>query len=197
MKHMTDFNSFINESAKSDKLVPLMLKAIDKVDDSLSYTEFAIAVATIIKDEYGDHNIKPFMAELQKQLSLKESKYNGNIAGDAAEYIAKELSQYVKGVLDQPNDSVTYFHLKDKSYKSKVIKTLKDVYGLEAQDGGTQFSPSPTIKFDNDIILEAKDSDTFVGNPSEDQRMVDIRAFRGSVKDLTDFIEDKIKETQQ
>ena len=121
MKHMTDFNSFINESAKSDKLVPLMLKAIDKVDDSLSYTEFAIAVATIIKDEYGDHNIKPFMAELQKQLSLKESEE----------------------------------------------------------------------------IDESKDSDTFVGNPSEDQRMVDIRAFRGSVKDLTDFIEDKIKETQQ
>jgi hypothetical protein len=27
--------------------------------------------------------------------------------------------------------------------------------------------------------------------------MVDIRAFRGSVKDLTDFIDDKIKETQQ
>jgi hypothetical protein len=46
-------------------------------------------------------------------------------------------------------------------------------------------------------IKESKDSDTFVGNPSEDQRMVDIRAFRGSVKDLTDFIEDKIKETQQ
>lgn len=46
-------------------------------------------------------------------------------------------------------------------------------------------------------IKESKDSDTFVGNPSEDSRMVDIRAFRGSVKDLTDFIDDKIKETQK
>lgn len=42
-------------------------------------------------------------------------------------------------------------------------------------------------------IKESKDSDTFEGNPGEDKRMVDIRAFRGSVKDLTDFIEDKIK----
>ena len=84
-----------------------------------------------------------------------ESKYNGNIAGDAAEYIAKELSQYVKGIIDQPNDNVTYFHLKDKSSKGKVIKMMLDLYGLEAQDGGTQFSPSATIKFDNDQILES------------------------------------------
>lgn len=121
MKHMTDFNSFVNESAKSDKLTPLLINAIDKVDSSLSYTDFAIAIANIIKDEYGSHNIKPFMTVLQKELSVKESE---------------ELE-------------------------------------------------------------ESKDSDTFVGNPSEDSRMVDIRAFRGSVKDLTDFIDDKIKETQK
>jgi hypothetical protein len=42
-------------------------------------------------------------------------------------------------------------------------------------------------------IKESKDSDSFEGNPGEDKRMVDIRTFRGSVKDLTDFIEDKIK----
>ena len=114
MKHTRTFDSFLNESAKADKLVPLMVKAIEKVDDSLSYTDLAIAVAEIIKEQYGDHNIVPFMKELHKQLSIKESK----------------------------------------------------------------------------------DSDTFVGNPGEDERMVDIRAFRGSVKDLTDFIEDKIKENQ-
>ena len=86
---------------------------------------------------------------------LNESKYKGNISGDAAEYIAKELSQYVKGIISQPNDNVTYFHLKDKSDKSKVIKTLLDIYGLEAVDGGNMFSPSPTIKFDNDQLLES------------------------------------------
>lgn len=40
---------------------------------------------------------------------------------------------------------------------------------------------------------ESLDTDTFDGTPGEDKRLVDIRAFRGSVKDLTDFIEDKIK----
>jgi hypothetical protein len=45
-------------------------------------------------------------------------------------------------------------------------------------------------------VNESKDSDTFVGNPGEDKRLVDIRAFRGSVKDLTDYVNDKAKESQ-
>ncbi len=44
--------------------------------------------------------------------------------------------------------------------------------------------------------MPKKDSDTLVGNPGEDPRILNIRAFRGSVKDLTDYIEDKIKESQ-
>lgn len=259
MKHTRNFNSFLNESAKSDKLVPLFVKAIEKVDESLSYTDLAAAVAKILNEEYGAHNIKPFMAELHKQLGfkesatnemaksdvhykeimamynsgsfakkkvgavvckdpnaklkeiedvlgdagyedmlefidalgIKESEFKGYLSGDAAEDIAKALSYYVKGIIKQPNHNYTYLHLKNKSDASKVIKTLKDIYGLEGTDGGKLFWPSPTVKFSNDEILEAKDSDTFVGNPGEDPRMVDIRAFRGSVKDLTDFIEDK------
>lgn len=325
MKYTRNFNNFVNESAKSDKLVPLMVKAIEKVDDSLSYADLATAVATIIKEQYGDHNIAPFMKELHKQLGvkesmnedeevfmatnslnkiiddaselldkigeeeinlpawiqdhitkaeeclnhanqgfyveegvdemaktdvhykeimamynsgsfakkkvavvlcknpnaslkqiedvlgdagyeemieftdalgIKESEFKGYLSGDAAEDIAKALSHYVKGIIKQPNDNYTYLHLKNKSDASKVIKTLKDIYGLEGTDGGKLFWPSPTVKFSNDEILEAKDSDTFVGNPGEDKRMVDIRAFRGSVKDLTDFIEDKAKASQ-
>lgn len=107
-----------------------------------------------------------------------ESKYNGNISGDAAEYIAKELSHYVKGIINQPNDAVTYFHLKDKSYKNKVIKTLKDIYGLDAQDGGILFSPSPTIKFDNDVILES-----FV---NEAKKTITVTVFGGKEIQYTD-----------
>ena len=76
MKHTRNFDSFLNESAKSDKLVPLFVKAIEKVDDSLSYVDLAAAVAKILNEEYGTHNIKPFMTELHKQLGLKESITN-------------------------------------------------------------------------------------------------------------------------
>ena len=264
MKYTTDFNEFLNESAKSDKLAPLFVQAIEKVDESLSYIDLAAAVAKILNEEYGTHNIKPFMKELHKQLGLKESidemaksdvhykeiiamynsgsfakkkvgavvcknpkaslkeieeilgdagyeemiefidelgikesKFKGYLSGDAAEDIAKALSYYVKGIIQQPNHNYTYLHLKNKSDMSKVIKTLKDIYGLEATSGGTLFSPSATVKFSNDEIVESKDTDTFVGNPGEDERMVDIRAFRGSVKDLTDFIDDKVEKSSK
>lgn len=45
---------------KSQKLVPFINKAIDRVDDSLSITDFALAVTTIVKDEYGSHLYEDF-----------------------------------------------------------------------------------------------------------------------------------------
>ena len=99
--------------------------------------------------------------EVYKQLGredLLESKYSGYLSGDVADDIANALSYYVKGIIEQPNPNYTYLHLKNKSDASKVIKTLKDVYGLEGTDGGKLFWPSPTIKFDNNQVLEAADA---------------------------------------
>lgn len=45
---------------KSSKLVPFINKAIDRVDDSLSITDFALAVTQIVKDEYGSHLYEDF-----------------------------------------------------------------------------------------------------------------------------------------
>ncbi|MDB9900118.1 hypothetical protein OAC86_01085 [bacterium] len=84
---------------------------------------------------------------------VTESEYQGMIAGDVAEDIAKELSYNVKQIVKQPNDSVTYFQVKDKSSVNKTIQSLIDLYGIEAQSGGKQFSPSITVKFDNDQMV--------------------------------------------
>lgn len=62
------FNDFINESKESDALAKAINKAIIKIDDSMSYKDFAIAVATILKDEYGKQNYAPFIKELEKNL---------------------------------------------------------------------------------------------------------------------------------
>ncbi len=70
MNKIPEFKNFINESKESDAVKKGILKAINAVDESLSYTDFAIAVAQVIKDEYGSHNIKPFMEVLHKQLGL-------------------------------------------------------------------------------------------------------------------------------
>ena len=36
----------------------------------MSYKDFALAVGKILRDEYGQHNFKPFMKVLHKDLGL-------------------------------------------------------------------------------------------------------------------------------
>lgn len=58
-----------SESPRIDKLVELLNYSITRMDGELSYEELAIAVARLIKEEYGDHNIKPFLDTLTSELT--------------------------------------------------------------------------------------------------------------------------------
>ena len=44
-----------------------------QIDDSMSYVDFADAVASILIDEYGTHNFTPFMEVLHARLGMNES----------------------------------------------------------------------------------------------------------------------------
>lgn len=61
----------LNES-KADLAAKAMDQAIAGVDESLGYSDFAKAVATILKDEYGAHNFNPFMEVLHAELGINE-----------------------------------------------------------------------------------------------------------------------------
>jgi hypothetical protein len=61
----------LNES-KADLAAKAIDQAIAKVDESLSYKDFALAVAKILKDEYGTHNFDPFMEVLHAELGINE-----------------------------------------------------------------------------------------------------------------------------
>jgi hypothetical protein len=65
---MIKLKSLIKETAQSDKLASEINRAINRIDDSMSYVDLAQAVAKILKDEYGSHNYEPFMKELRKAL---------------------------------------------------------------------------------------------------------------------------------
>lgn len=56
------------ESKESDALAKAIDKAMIKIDDSMSYKDFAQAVAKILVEEYGSHNYEPFLTELKKNL---------------------------------------------------------------------------------------------------------------------------------
>jgi len=65
---MIKLKSLIKETTQSDKLASEINRAINRIDDSMSYVDLAQAVAKILKDEYGSHNYEPFMKELRKAL---------------------------------------------------------------------------------------------------------------------------------
>ena len=68
LKQANDGYHELDESKESDALAKEIDKAMIKIDDSMSYKDFAIAVATVLRDEYGQHNYKPFMEELKKNM---------------------------------------------------------------------------------------------------------------------------------
>jgi 3-methyladenine DNA glycosylase Tag len=79
MTHIKPFKAFvdngnlqkiIHESKESDALAKEIDKAMIKIDDSMSYKDFALAVGKILKDEYGSHNYKGFMEVLHKNLGI-------------------------------------------------------------------------------------------------------------------------------
>jgi hypothetical protein len=66
--HVSKFNIF--ESKKSEALAKALDKAMIKIDDSMSYADFALAVGQILRDEYGQQNFGPFMKVLHKDLGM-------------------------------------------------------------------------------------------------------------------------------
>ena len=81
---MSEFNisswlkdQYLNEaglgSTKSQQLANSINSAMIEIDDSMSYTDFAEAVASILIDEYGTHNFTPFMEVLHARLGMNES----------------------------------------------------------------------------------------------------------------------------
>ncbi len=60
----------INESEEGNSkvLASKISDAIQSVDESLSYMDLADAIASILKDQYGEHNFNPFMQRLSSKL---------------------------------------------------------------------------------------------------------------------------------
>jgi hypothetical protein len=53
---------------KSETLQLAIAKAINEIDESMSYQDFAIAVAKVLKEDYGSQNFQPFMKSLKDEL---------------------------------------------------------------------------------------------------------------------------------
>jgi len=85
----------------SDKTATVISKAIETVDENLSYKDFALAVAKILKDEYGSQNFDPFMEVLHAELGMKES------LSEAEKSLGEEFSEEFNVRASSDEDSIT------------------------------------------------------------------------------------------
>mgnify|MGYP003674978266 CR=1 FL=1 len=87
------------------------------------------------------------------ETTMNESEMTGQLAGDSSSTIASDLSDHVLKVLKQPNNSVTYLHLKHKEDGNKVTGMLAAKYGIKATVDKMMYAPSTTVRFDNDQMV--------------------------------------------
>jgi hypothetical protein len=136
---VSESKKMIKENSLSNKIS----QAIENIDPNMSYMDFAIAVADIIKNDYGSHNIEPFMKVLHKELGLvNESKIkklvkeeiknlfeNKNLS--TAEKLIKQAEKegHIKGDYSQSVlDAAKKIAKKWDELSSEEQKVMRDTY---------------------------------------------------------------------
>ena len=86
-----------------------LAKALNQaIPDNTGYKEFAKAVATILRDEYGSQNFKSFMNVLHDELGMEP--LNEEAEESTLEKIASELKpKYPELKFDQTSDRIDVF----------------------------------------------------------------------------------------
>jgi hypothetical protein len=130
------------ESAKSDKLASLINNSIDKVDSSLSYKDFAMAIGKILKDEYGSHLYSMFVQELNKELKREnESIKLGSLMIEKSNNSIKEtFTQSIRNLFSELVPKEVYNARtpqeieKKKTFVRDLVKTLNNFYRQHGVD---------------------------------------------------------------
>ena len=122
-------------STKSQSLANAINSAMLQIDDSMSYTDFANAVASILIDEYGTHNFIPFMEVLHARLGMNESLNEADLNNATKEeYNALLDKEYeLTKAYSKDKTEANWKKLSDIRKKGKKLeKELEDQGLLEA-----------------------------------------------------------------
>tara|TARA_R110000796_G_scaffold250783_1_gene380498 strand:+ start:236 stop:1417 length:1182 start_codon:yes stop_codon:yes gene_type:complete len=142
-------HSFIFEGKLTEAVYDNILKAIP---DNYSYKALAKDVATIIKDAYGSHNIKPFIKELASQL--KEAKLEKEKFTEPAQMRMDEAGSLWKHFDMLQNLRMDSMDLEDdmRGIAKELSQTHKDMEQEAEPEGG----PKAT-KYGKDITKLEKE----------------------------------------
>jgi len=141
-------------------------QAIDTVDESLSYQDFALAVAKILKEEYGSQNFGPFMEVLHAELGIEESLNEGTY--DANDITPENLDKVdISFVEGRTTLYAVYIYLKDrkgtnwdKKLGSKEFQKVLDMLGIDIDfQDDPYYSANAVVKALEDKGYDATTSD--------------------------------------
>ena len=100
----------------ADQVATEINKAIDVVDENLSYMDFALAVAKILKEEYGSQNFGAFMNVLNAELGMNEA--------------LRQATQTAKEILDKHKESIKMIANKYEGQPGKSREMMDELNDL-------------------------------------------------------------------
>ena len=109
-----------------------LAQEINKVlPESLGYKEFAKAVATILKDEYGSQNFGPFMEVLHAELGMEESlnEVADDFYPDSPEALSAATAK-AKEILDKHKASIKAIADKYEGQANKSREMMDELNAL-------------------------------------------------------------------
>ena len=137
--------------SKSQQLSMAINNAMIKIDDPMSYKDFAEAVASILINEYGTHNYVPFMEILHARLGMNES-LNENEDGD----LAREIDSRFGGNPYVRSGNITFRmkgEFQDNTWseildliKSKGFEVISDSNYYDIEPGEREWFPRIDFK---------------------------------------------------
>ena len=144
-------NQLLQEAGLLESIADQAAKAIDtaiaSVDESLSYKDFALAVAKILKDEYGAHNFNKFMEILHAELGINESLNE-----------AKELSSYKIGdKVEFPNGEIWKVAKPGVKYDKVFLAPFNDIAKKGHISVAIEFTADELKDAVSESLNEAKD----------------------------------------
>jgi hypothetical protein len=113
-----------------------LAQEINKVlPESLGYKEFAKAVATILKDEYGSQNFGPFMEVLHAELGMGESlnEVADDFYPDSPEALSAATAK-AREILDKHKESIKTIANKYEGQANKSREMMDELNALVDAD---------------------------------------------------------------
>jgi hypothetical protein len=101
------------------------------IPEDTGYAEFAKAVATILKDEYGSHNFNKFMEVLHSELGIDESvnEVKDNYYPDSPEALSAATAK-AREILDKHKESIKTIANKYEGQANKSREMMDELNAL-------------------------------------------------------------------